>query len=137
MKITILSIFFCLFLVGTSSAEEIRLLNLDILGRPLTNTGQILSPLEQRGTDPVLVTFMTHKGRIHVVIFQYPTHITFEELRRAIDKVYGKYKQPDQGSLNNPHAWWYIPKGKIEIQMDRNEHNLVEVTYSTNESFEW
>ncbi len=137
MKRTILSIFFCLFLAGYGQAEEIKLLNLDILGKPLTNTHQILSSSENRGIEPTVVTFMTHKGRISAVILNYPTHIDFQELRRAIDKVYFKYKQPDQGPLNNPLVLWHIPKGKIEIQMQRNKNNLIEVTYLTNESFEW
>ncbi len=134
-------IFFCmvayLAFIGNAHSAEFKLVNLDVLGSRITNAIQIFSSPNQEGVEPGMVSFITHKGKISVVEVTYPSNINFEDVRRAIDNVYGKYKHPDQGPANNPMAVWIINKSKIEIQMQRNKNNLIEVTYLTNESFEW
>lgn len=134
-------LFFCMImslaLIGKAHSAEFKLINLDVLGSRITNTLQIFSFPDQEGIEPRVVSFMTHKGKISVVRVTYPSNIDFQEVRHAIDNVYGKYKQPDQGPTNNPMAVWIIHKSKIEIQMQRNKDNLVEVVYLTNKSFEW
>jgi len=135
------NILFCaiayLALIGNAYSAEFKLVKLDILGSRITNTIQIFSSPDQEGVEPGMVTFMTHKGKISAVIVTYPSNVDFNDVRRAINNVYGKYKQPDQGPANNPMAVWIINKSKIEIQMERNKNNLIEVTYLTSKGFEW
>ena len=121
---------------GVLQAAELSLVNVDILGRNISEDIDYFSATSLDTIYPVYVGTGVQKGKISSVLIIYPPDIGFNTVKSELNKAYHEYQQPPQGSAQSPLAIWHLPN-KIEIQMQMNEKGTVEVTFLTNESFEW
>ena len=134
-KILILTLFFP-FGGATALEQRVNLPDVTALGMRVVEKVRLVSSSGREAIWPATVSYSLQKGRISVIQAVYPRGVSFDLVRREINRHYGKFEQAAAGTAQRPWRYWHLPK-KVEIQMQITMGDFVEVIFLTSESFDW
>jgi hypothetical protein len=103
---------------------QLRLLDTSIFGKRTTDPILLLEPPRPGSLDPETVMVDIEKGRYFAATVRYPTEITLEAGRKALNSVYGKWEK--SSFADDPTMGiWRNEDDKFSIQMTHDGVNLV------------
>ncbi len=116
--------------------QRVNLPDVTALGMRVVEKVRLVNSSGREAIWPATVSYSLHKGRISVIQAVYPRGVSFDLVRREINRRYARFEQPPAGTTQRPWRYWHLPK-KVEIQMQITMGDFVEVIFLTGESLDW
>jgi len=119
MKTTIFTVIM-LLTVTCLHAQEIRLIDPGVLGRPTDEAVKFLLPAATAAIEPKTIQVDVSMGKYSGAMARYGGSVTFEEAREHLNKKYKKYEQPSY-SDNKQMGLWRVTDERFAIQLIHDE----------------
>jgi hypothetical protein len=109
-------------------AKDIQPLNPDFFGQPTSKAVKFLYDKKSDEIEPYLIKTDIRIGKYYAASVYYSTsEITFAEVRKSINKLYGSYEKADL-LIKNKMAIWRVTNKEFSIQLTR-EQDYIRISY--------
>lgn len=119
MKTTIFTVMM-MFAVTCLNAQEISLIDPQVLGQPADQAVKFLLPANAKAIEPITIQVDITNGKYSGAMGRYGSKITLEEACENLNKKYKKYEQTSFAN-NRQMCVWRITDEKFAIQAVNNE----------------
>jgi hypothetical protein len=113
---------------GSLQAKDIQLLNPDFFGQPTSKAVKFLYDKKSDEIEPYLIKTDIKIGKYYAASVYYSnSEITFAEVRKSINKLYGSYEIADL-LRKNKIAMWRVTNNGFSIQLTRKQ-DYIRINY--------